>query len=110
MWSILHSVYLNVSKATIITDNLVACVIRERERERKEKHTTGKDTASVAGRLPLDPMEMTEGCKILLVANLFSYRGRRYSGLLHLIVGVVASRRFEGAYYQLLLQSCEAVN
>lgn len=69
----------------------------------------GKDTASVAGRLPLYPMEMREGCKILLVANLFSYRGGRDSGLLHLVVGVVASQRFEGAY-RLLLQGYEAVN
>ena len=107
MWSILHSVHLNVSKASITTDNLVACVIRERDRERE--HTAGKDTASVAGRLPLYPMEMTEGCKFLIAANLFSCRGRRNSGLLHLVVGVVASRLFEGAYH-LLLQGCEAVN
>jgi hypothetical protein len=107
VWSILHSVHLNVSKATITTDNFVACVIRERETERE--HTAGKDTASVAGRLPLYPMEMTESCKILLVASLFSCRGRRNSELLHLVVGVVASRLFQGAYH-LLLQGCEAVN
>ena len=89
-----HSAYLNINKC---------------KRERERKHTAGKDTASVAGRLPLYPMEMTEGCKILLAGNLFSYRGRRNSGLLHLLVGVVAPKRFEGAY-QLVLQGCEAVN
>jgi len=105
VWSILYSAHLNVSKSTVITDNLVACIIRERERE----HTAEKDSASVARRLPLYLMEMTEGCKILLVANLFLYRGRRNSGLLHLVVGVPVSRRFEGAY-RLLPQGCEAVN
>ena len=68
----------------------------------------GKGTVSVAGRLPLYPLEMTQRCKIL-VSNLFSCRGGRSSELFNCVVGIVASRWFGGAY-RLHLQDCESVN
>ena len=40
-----------------------------------------------AARLQLYPMKMTQHCMILLIANLFSYGGSRFSGLLHHMVG-----------------------
>jgi hypothetical protein len=54
MWSVLHSVLLNVFKTTITTANvLIAYVTSER------KNTAAKDTASVAGSLSLSLLEMT---------------------------------------------------
>ena len=54
MWNVLHSVHLNVSKAMIITANLlVACVTSEREK------SAAQDTASVVATLLLDPLKMT---------------------------------------------------
>jgi hypothetical protein len=54
VWNVLHSVHLNVSKAMIITANLlVACVTSEREK------SAAPDTISVVATLPLDPLKMT---------------------------------------------------
>jgi hypothetical protein len=53
MLNVLQSDQLNVSKATIITSNLVVgCVTRDRNRE--------INTANVAGHLSLYPLEITE--------------------------------------------------
>jgi hypothetical protein len=67
VWSILHSVYLNVSKVTITVNLLVDYVTSEREKN----NTAGKDMASVVVRLALYPLEMTQDCEILLVQNCF---------------------------------------
>ena len=54
---VLHRVHLRVSKATIITANLlVVCVINKKER----KNTAANNTTSVAARLPLYPLGMTQ--------------------------------------------------
>jgi hypothetical protein len=70
VWSVLHSVHLNVSKATILKLILfITCIINVRER----RITAVKDTDSVAGKVPLYPLDMKQRWEILLVSNLFSY-------------------------------------
>jgi hypothetical protein len=60
-------VHINISKATIVTAILLeACVTNISGR----KNNTAKDTVSVAVRLPLYPLEITQRLKILF-ANLF---------------------------------------
>ena len=55
LWRVLQSVHLNASNAMVITATLlVACLTREREREK----TAAKDMASLAGRVLHYPLEM----------------------------------------------------
>jgi hypothetical protein len=54
---VLHRVHFSASKATIITANvLVVCVASKRERKNT---AVNNNTASVAARLPLNPLGMT---------------------------------------------------
>ena len=54
LWSVLNSVHLNVSKATIITAILLLVAFVTSERN----NTAAKDEASLAGRLQLYPLEI----------------------------------------------------
>ena len=60
--SVFHSVHLNVSKATIITAILLVASRQATDR----KNTLRKGTASLAGKLPPYPREITQRRKIFI--------------------------------------------
>jgi hypothetical protein len=99
---VLHRVYLRLSKATIITANLlVVCVISKRER----KNTAVNNTTSVAARLPLYPLGMTQRWKIFISCKAVSVLRKQVVWVVHRI-WVIACRRFEGMF-RLYLQVCD---
>jgi hypothetical protein len=79
-----HIVQLNVSNAKIIrTLLLVDCVKRE-DRERNYNERYG---GVMRGACRIITIDMAQRWKFLLATNLFSYCGRRSSGLTHGVVG-----------------------
>jgi len=99
---VLHRVYLRVSKAKIIRANLlVVCVISKKER----KNTAANNTASVAARLPLYPLGMTQRWKIFISCKPLLVLRKQVVWVVHRI-WVIACRRFEGMY-RLYLQGCD---
>lgn len=71
VWSVLYNVRVNVSRATLITANLLATCVKsqrdkqkERQRERKSKNTAVQDMPSVAGMLSHCPLNMTKSSNI----------------------------------------------
>lgn len=98
---VLHRVYFSVSKATIITANiLVVCVTSKRER----KNTAASNTASVVARLPLYPLGMTQCWKIFYCKPVLVLRKQVFWVPR---IWIIACRGFEGMFH---LHGCDSLS